>query len=77
MKTFDINTQTIGYYEWTPASAKQAEKAKRLNAVRIFETRQCDKLPKYITEALTSAGFAAKRIGYTTYVSSTWAIFAI
>lgn len=72
------NTQLISEYPF-PKNSNQERMAKQLNAKRIlYWDHDCrGKLPLYVINAIKLAGYTVEKIGYTTYVSNTFALMEV
>ena len=72
------NTQSVSEYSF-PKNSDQERKARQLNAKRIlFWDHDCrGKLPLYVINAIKTAGYTVEKIGYTTYVSNTFALIEV
>ena len=62
---------------WKYASQQQQDRAESLNAQYVLVRGAEMSLPQWVALALSVAGLAAERIGYTTYKSTTYAIFPV
>jgi hypothetical protein len=62
---------------WKYASQQQQDRAGSLNAQYVLVRGAETSLPQWVTRALAAVGLAAERIGYTTYKSTTYAIFPV
>ena len=62
---------------WKYASQKQQDRAESLNAQYVMVRGAEMSLPQWVSRALAESGLAAERIGYTTYKSTTYAIFPV
>ena len=51
----------------------QLDKAAEFDATHFFVTGDVETLPKFKLAALAAAGWEIKKVGHTTYRSSTWA----
>ena len=72
------NTQLVSEYPF-PKNSNQERRATQLNAKRIlFWNHDCrGQLPLYVTNAIKTAGYKVEKIGYTTYVSNTFALVEV
>ena len=61
--------------DWKPGSKRQVKLAILANARYVLVRPYEFELPTWVKEELTAKGYSAKQIGYTTYKSSTWAVF--
>jgi hypothetical protein len=72
-KTLDL----ILISKWKPGSKQQAEYAKKLHATHILFRPDEISPPKWVKEELAAKGYAAVKIGRTTYKSNTYAVFKV
>ena len=72
---FDVLACTKPAVGYPYRSEGQASEARTLNAERVFEWRHVVFLPNYVEKAIQAAGYKAKRIGWTTWKHSTWALY--
>jgi len=72
--TYRNNTKTIELEKIYDCELTkgQFEKATEFGAEYIFKTGDVQDLPKYIHNALISAGLDYIKIGHTSYESATW-----
>lgn len=72
------NTQLVSEYPF-PKNSNQERIATQLNAKRIlFWNHDCrGTLPLYVLNAISAAGYTVEKIGYTTYVSNTFALMEV